>query len=85
MSQLDLFTSAKLSLSTAQTPDPDVVRQRLHTVLQQLRAADRMPWKPAELRSWQHVFHNMANWLPPEERDELRREFTAEITRLEHI
>lgn len=85
MSQLDLFAAAKLGLSTGQTPDPNVIRGRLNAVVQQLRAADRMPWKPAELRSWRHIFHNMANWLPPEEREKLRRDFTAEIARLEHI
>lgn len=83
MSQLDLFAAAKWATSIAQTPEPNAVRERLNVVLEQLRAADRMPWKPAELRSWRHVFYNMANWLPPEERDKLRRDFTAEIGRLE--
>jgi hypothetical protein len=85
MRQLDLFAAAKPGASTAQTPDPNVIRERLNAVLEQLRAANSMPWKPAELRSWRHVFHNMANWLPPEERDKLRRDFTAEIARLERI
>ena len=85
MSQLDLFGGAKQGSSPAHTPDAKAVRERLNTILQQLRAANRMPWTPAQLRSWRHVFHNMANWLPPEERDKFREDFTAEIARLEEI
>lgn len=83
MSQFDLFATAKPDTTAAQVPDPNVIRERLHAVLAQLRTADHMPWKAAELRSWRHVFHNMANWLPPDERDNLRREFIAEVARLE--
>ena len=83
MSQLDLFSKSARAVSAAETPDPNAIRERLTGVLQQLRAADRMPWKPTELRSWRHVFHNMANWLPADERDRLRRDFIAEVARLE--
>jgi hypothetical protein len=41
-----------------------------------------MPWTPSQVRSWKHVFHNMANWLPAEEREQLRREFRDEMARL---
>ena len=85
MSQLDLFAVLKKSSATPETPDPEVIRERLNGVLRQLRGAERMPWTDAELRSWRHVFPNMANWLPADERDGLRQQFTAEITRLERL
>jgi hypothetical protein len=31
---------------------------------------------------WQTVFPQMANWLPPEEADQLRFEFAQEMQRL---
>ncbi len=83
MRQIDLFANGRAATSIPQTPDPDEIRKRLTTVLQQLRNADRMPWNPAQVRSWKHVFHNMANWLPADEREKLRRDFTAEMERLQ--
>jgi len=83
MRQIDLFSAARVKLRVPQSPDPDAVRERLNEVLQQLRSAESMPWEGSKLRSWQHVFHNMANWLPAEERDRLRQEFSREIERLQ--
>lgn len=83
MRQIDLFAENRAGKPIPQTPDPDDVRARLNFVLQQLRDADDMPWTPVEVRSWKHVFHNMANWLPSDERDKLRQDFTTEIERLE--
>jgi hypothetical protein len=83
MRQFDLFAGARPRAHVPQSPDPDAIRVRLLDVLEQLRNTERMPWDPAQLRSWQHVFRNMANWLPPEEGDRLRQEFSREIERLQ--
>ena len=63
-------------------PDPEKVRQRLLALLDQARAAERMPWPERDARMWQIVFPNMANWLPPEEAEQLRLAFAREIERL---
>lgn len=63
-------------------PDPADVRRRLHVLLKTARTADRMPWDTREARMWQTIFPQMANWLPPEEADQLRVEFRQEIERL---
>lgn len=63
-------------------PDPDKIRRRLAELLAELRAADRMPWPEREARMWRALFPNMANWLPPEEADDLRRSFDREFERL---
>jgi hypothetical protein len=82
MRQFDLFAGARSKVHVPQLPDTEAIRLRLIEVLEQLRAAQQMPWEPSQLRSWTHVFHNMANWLPQDERDSLRREFSREIERL---
>ena len=63
-------------------PDPDDIRQRLHVLLDKARTAERMPWDERKARMWQIVFPQMANWLPEDERDQLRFEFAQEIERL---
>lgn len=63
-------------------PDPERVRQKLHALLDIARNADRMPWDARKASMWQIVFPQMANWLPEEERDQLRFEFAKEIERL---
>lgn len=63
-------------------PDPADIRRRLQALLAAARAADQMPWEPRKARMWQIVFPQMANWLPEEEADQLRFEFTREMERL---
>lgn len=63
-------------------PDPEDIRRKLNDLLARARAADRMPWDERKARMWQIVFPQMANWLPDEERDQLRFEFAQEIERL---
>ncbi len=63
-------------------PDPAVIRRRLEALLETARGAAAMPWPEREARMWRTVFPNMANWLPDEEADQLRRAFAREIERL---
>jgi hypothetical protein len=44
-----------------------------------------MPWEPRKARMWQTVFPQMANWLPDDERDQLRFEFAQEMERLQQV
>ena len=46
------------------------------------RAAKRMPWPEGEARMWRTVFPQMANWLPPDEAEQLRLAFAQELERL---
>ena len=63
-------------------PDPADIRRRLHAMLAQARAADRMPWEPRKAGVNQVIFPQMADWLPKEEADQLRFAFAAEMERL---
>ena len=90
----DLFGNGQISLfgeaenliphpeQASADPDPERVRVKLHALLETARAADRMPWDARKAGMWQIVFPQMANWLPDEERDQLRFEFAQEIERL---
>ena len=44
--QPDLFGDSRPS---AYRPDPDKVRARLHKILAEARAAQRLPWEPTRL------------------------------------
>lgn len=57
-------------------------REKLTHVLALARSADRMPWDERKARMWQTVFPQMANWLPDDEADRMRKEFAREIDRL---
>jgi hypothetical protein len=41
------------------------------------------PWSEKQLGLYKVIFSRMANWLPEEEAASLRREFAAEVARLE--
>lgn len=83
--QLDLFPTTT-SLDEPVALDPESmrarVRPRLAAMLAEARAADEVPWTPQRTRVVAMLFHNMANWLPPEEREAKRAEFVIELTRL---
>jgi hypothetical protein len=83
MAQLDLFGRSRVAPPVPQKPDPEKIRMILWSALHQLRATEEMPWQPAELRSWQHVFQNMTKWLPAHERNEICRMFESEVSRLQ--
>jgi hypothetical protein len=83
--QLSLFGDAEDRMPVpvrSYTPDPEVIRKRLHVLLNTARSAAVMPWPEQKARMWQTVFPNMANWLPEEEANQLRFEFAREIERL---
>lgn len=63
-------------------PAPEKIRARLHEWLDTARAAERMPWDTQHERKYAILFHQMANWLPEEERDRLRAEFSHQLERL---
>ena len=64
-------------------PDPDKVRARLHKILAEARAAQRLPWDEESARLYRAIFPQMTLSLPDEEAAQLRFEFEAEMERLE--
>jgi hypothetical protein len=64
-------------------PDLAVVRGKLYKWLADVRACEAgSPWSERETGSNVVVFSQMANWLPEEERDQLRFEFVQQLERL---
>jgi hypothetical protein len=63
-------------------PDPDSVRDELHKILAEARAAQTLPWKPATVSLYRTIFPQMTNWLPEEEGAQLRFQFEEELARL---
>lgn len=80
MVQFELFMDAR---PPPTTPIADGVRARLDAILASLQAANNMQWTAPDARYWSIVVPQMANWLPPDERDAVHAAFTAEITRLQ--
>jgi len=62
--------------------DPDKVRQELHQILAEARAAQTMPWDAKHVLLYRTIFPQMTNWLPEEEGIQLRFDFEAELARL---
>lgn len=81
MAQRELFENPQFDLADNQEPNPDAIRQRLNAALEELNAAKTFPWTRQQLRSWQHVFRNMSNWLPENERNEIQAKFLTELNR----
>lgn len=86
----DLFGPAQLGLALEDTQpdptqvDPDSVREELRAILATARAArDAAPWDRRTHRYHQVVFPQMANWLPAEEAEAMRRQFSLELERIE--
>ncbi len=85
--QRDLFDDDQANLFGAEpTPtyraDPDKVRSRLHKILAEARAAQKLPWEPTTVSLYRTIFPQMTNWLPEDEGAQLRIEFEAELERL---
>ncbi len=66
----------------AYRPDVDDVRARLHKILAEAHAAEKLPWDRDKLLVYRTIFPQMAGWLPEEEAAQLRFEFDAEMARL---
>ncbi len=83
--QGDLFGSESAD-EDAETPeyhaDPEKVREELHRILAEMRAATSLPWEPAKERLYRTIFPQMTNWLPDDEGVQLRFEFDTEMARL---
>lgn len=83
--QFSLFGDSADRLQAPSRPIVDHetrARAKLMRVLETARGARTLPWNERETRMWQTVFPQMANWLPDEEANQLRLEFTLEIERL---
>lgn len=90
--QSDLFGPAQLGLGLEDTRpdptrvDPDGVRGELHAILAAARAAQgAAPWDRRTHRYYQVVFPQMASWLPADEAETLRRQFSLELERSEPL
>jgi hypothetical protein len=67
-------------------PDRDEIRQELNEILAQARGATSgPPWDERTFQYHKTVFPQMANWLPEDERDQLRFEFAQEVERIEML
>ena len=65
-------------------PDREEVRRELNGILAEARSATSgSPWDERTLNYHKVVFPQMANWLPTDERDQLRFEFAQELERIE--
>jgi hypothetical protein len=80
--QGDLFAGEAPRAARPQV-DPAKVRLWLRAMLDDLRgAADASPWPQDTTRLNRVIFPQMANWLPAEERDQMRFDFECELKRL---
>ena len=79
-SQAELFEAD--AAPPAYRPDPDKVRARLHRILAEARAAEKLPWDADKVLLYRTIFPHMAGWLPEEEARQLRFEFDTEMARL---
>jgi hypothetical protein len=87
--QLDFFAPAQESdlfgddyEAPVFRPDPERVRERLHKILAEARAAQRFPWDTRRISLYQTIFPQMTGCLPEDEGAQLRLEFDTEIARL---
>jgi hypothetical protein len=79
-SQADLFGAEAVPVYH---PDPEKVRSRLHKILAEARAAQKLPWEPTTVSLYRTIFPQMTNWLPEDEGAQLRFEFESELVRLQ--
>lgn len=62
--------------------DPDKVREELHRILAEARAAKVLPWDSKRVALYRTIFPQMTNWLPADEAAQLRLEFEQQLKRL---
>jgi hypothetical protein len=82
LSQLDLFSRSADAVPNVHTPEPDNIRLRLSRILDEARQAESMPWERSKELMYRNIFPQMTNWLPRDEAEAFKAEFTAELTRL---
>jgi tRNA nucleotidyltransferase/poly(A) polymerase len=63
--------------------DPERVREELHKILAEARAARAMPWDTQRTALYRTIFPQMTHCLPEEEGEQLRFDFETELARLE--
>ena len=63
-------------------PDLDKVREELHRILAEARAAKSLPWDRQRTALYRTIFPQMTTCLPEEEGAQLRFEFDTEMERL---
>jgi hypothetical protein len=63
-------------------PKPEKVRLELAALLDEMRAANAMPWTEKDFRFYKKIFPQMTNWLPKDEAAKLRFQFETELARL---
>ena len=64
-------------------PDPDKVREELHRILAEVRAAKAIPWDANRTGLYRANFPQMTGCLPEDEGAPLRFDFETEMARLE--
>lgn len=79
-SQLELF-GGEPALEPSATPEK--MREYLHDLLAEARAANTMPWPPLTAQLYRGLFPQLSFWLPEEESAQLRQEFQTELARLD--
>lgn len=85
-SQLGLDFGPTPQARASELPDPNQIRDELHGILAiARRALDACPWDERTFKYHKVVFPQMANWLPEDERDQLRFEFAQEVERIEQL
>lgn len=60
----------------------DDIRQEMLALIGALRSAEVVPFEPAEMNKHIAMFPIMAQWLAPEEGEQLVLQFEAEVERL---
>ena len=78
--QLELFGGEP---ATSRGPNADQMRELLHSLLAEARAAKIIPWPPVNVRLYRTLFPQMTFWLPEDEGAQLRFAFETELARLE--
>lgn len=63
-------------------PDPEKVREELHRILAEARAAKTLPWDTGRTALYRTIFPQMTGCLPEEEGAQLRFDFESELARL---
>ena len=82
----DLYGVTPRQLRDRTWVDPEEVRAEVHELLRIAREArERAPWDQRIHRFYEMVFPQMTRWLPPEESEQLCREFAEELERLESL